>query len=69
MNTTFKFAASFLAVAAVSAVLFTSASADSTKQAQSRAANLANAAQSASVVAPLNSPETPAAKLNDLQYN
>lgn len=67
MNTTFKFAASFVTVAAVSAVLFTSASADSTKQAQSNAVVAANVAQSNAT--PLNSPETPAATLNDLQYN
>jgi hypothetical protein len=64
MNTTLKFAASFVAVAAVSAVLFTSANADSAKQAQSVAA----ASISQSAVAPLNSPETPAEQLNDLQY-
>lgn len=66
MNMTQKFAASFVAVAAVSAVLFTSASADSAKQAQLTAAAATSVSQSS--VAPLNSPETPAAQLSDMQY-
>ena len=67
MNMTQKFAASFVAVAAVSAVLFTSANAVSLKSAQS--GNVAPSSVSASVVvAPLNSPETPAAQLSDMQY-
>lgn len=67
MNMTQKFAASFVAVAAVSAVLFTSANAVSLKPAQS--SNAASSSASAPVaVAPLNSPETPAAQLSDMQY-
>jgi hypothetical protein len=67
MNMTQKFAASFVAVAAVSAFLFTSANAVSMKQSQS--ADVAAAtSQSTSTIVPLNSPETPAAQLDDLQY-
>jgi cytochrome bd-type quinol oxidase subunit 1 len=66
MNMTQKFATSFVAIAAVSVVLFTSANADSMKQAQP--VQVAAATQSVAV-APLNSPETPASQLNDLQYN
>jgi hypothetical protein len=67
MNMTQKFVTSFVAVVAVSIFLFTSANADSTKQAQPT--QVAVASQSMFVVTPLNSPETPAAELNDLQYN
>lgn len=66
MNMTQKFAASFVAVAAVSAVLFTSATADSANKAQLTAANAASVSQSS--IVPLNSPETPAEQLGDLQY-
>ena len=68
MNMTEKFAASFVAVAAFSAILFTSANADSMKSAQSAAAPQASV-QAMSVSGPLNSKETPADQLNDLQYN
>lgn len=67
MNMTQKVAASFVAVAAVSVILFTSAGAVSMNPAQSN-----NVVQSsvavAAIVVPLNSPETPAAQLSDLQY-
>ncbi len=67
MNMTQKFAASFVAVAAVSAILFTSANAVSLKPAQS--SSVATSGVNAPVaVAPLNSPETPAAQLSDMQY-
>ena len=65
MNMTQKYAASIAAVAAVSVVLFTSASA-SMKQLPSPQS--AGVAQPTSVIVPLNSPETPASQLNDLQY-
>jgi hypothetical protein len=45
-------------------IVFANANAVSTKPAQVVASS-----QSTSVVASLNSPETPAAELNDLQYN
>lgn len=67
MNMTQKFAGSFVAVAAFSAIVFTSAIADSMKPAQSAAA-IANASQ-ISLIVPLNSPETPQAQLNDQQFN
>lgn len=67
MNMTPKVIASFAAVAAVSVILFTNANAVSSKQAQPT--QVAAALQSTSFVKPLNSPETPAAELNDLQYN
>ena len=67
MNMTQKFAGSFVAVAAFSAIVFASATADSMKPAQSAAAT-ASASQF-SLIVPLNSPETPQAQLNDLQYN
>ncbi|MEQ1518334.1 MAG: hypothetical protein ABL931_17780 [Usitatibacteraceae bacterium] len=65
MNMTQKFATSFVAVAAVSVVLFTSANADSMKHSQP--VQVVAASQSLAV-APLNSPETPASQLDDLQY-
>ena len=68
MNLTEKIAASFVAVAALSAILFPSANADSLNQAQSAivvAATVAPASASGAV----NSKETPQAQLNDLQYN
>ena len=65
MNMTQKYAASIAAVAAVSVVLFTSASA-SMKQLPST--QIPGAAQSTSLIVTLNSPETPASQLNDLQY-
>ena len=68
MNMTQKVAASFVAVAAVSAFLFSSANAVSMKSAQSANANPSSVV-STPAIAPLNSPETPAAQLNDLQYN
>lgn len=67
MNMTEKFAASFVAVAALSAVLFPSAGADSMKPAQ--ATVVAAVANASSAISPLNSKETPDAQLNDLQYN
>ena len=64
MNTTVKFAVSFVAVAALSAVLFNSSRADSLKSAQSAAA----ASQSGATILPLNSPETPQSQVKDLIY-
>ncbi len=65
MNMTQKFSASVLAVAAVSAVLFTSANAVSIKPAPVQVA----AAPAATNIVPANSPETPASELSDKQYN
>jgi hypothetical protein len=64
MNMTQKVIISFAAVVAFSVIVFANANAVSTKPAQVVASS-----QSTSVVAGLNSPETPAAELNDLQYN
>ena len=64
MNMTQKYAASIAAVAVVSVVLFTSASASMKQLPSTPVAG----AQSTSVIVPLNSPETPASQLNDLQY-
>jgi len=73
MNMTEKFAATFVAVAALSAVLFPSANADSVQPAGATVVTAANALQSTTasspVIGPLNSKETPAAQLNDMQYN
>ena len=74
MNMTEKFAASFVAVAALSAVLFPGANADSVQQAGSIVFTAAASAPqsttaSAPVTGPLNSKETPAAQPNDMQYN
>lgn len=64
MNMTQKFIVSFAAVVAFSVIVFANANAIATKPAQ-----VAAAPQSTSAVVRLNSPETPAAELNDLQYN
>lgn len=66
MNKTHKIAASFFAVAAFSAIIFTTANADSMKPSQASPAVAATSAQS--VVAPLNSKETPQDQLKDMQY-
>jgi hypothetical protein len=68
MNMTDKFATSFVAVAAFSAILFTSANADSMKSAQSAAAPQASV-HAMPISDPLNSKETPEDQLKDLQYN
>lgn len=68
MNLTEKVAASFVAVAALSAILFPSAKADSLYQAQSPIVVAAAFAPMSASVA-VNTVETPQAQLNDLQYN
>ena len=68
MNMTGKISASFVAVAALSAVLFTSTSADSMKPDQSAAVALQSSAQPATVIVALNAKETPESQLKDLQY-
>lgn len=67
MNMTQKFAVSFVAIAALGSGLFTSTSADSMKS--TRSATLAAMQSGEPAVVALNSKETPASQLNDLQYN
>jgi hypothetical protein len=67
MNMIGKFAASLVAVAAFSAIIFASTSADSMKPAQSATVVATTDAPQAS--GPLNSKETPQEQLKDLQYN
>jgi hypothetical protein len=64
MNTTTKFAASLVAVVALSAVMFTSSRADSMNAASSTTAP----SQSTANIQPANSPETPQDQLSDLSY-
>ena len=66
MNMTQKVTASVVAAAAFSAILFTSASA--MKPAQFAAANAPQGDQSAAVIQPLNSKETPESQLKDMTY-
>ena len=74
MNMTEKVATSLIAIAAFSAILFTSTSADSMKPAQSDPVGVAADASQTRVEpspanGPLNSKETPQEQLKDLQYN
>lgn len=62
VNMTIKLAASFVAVAILSAVFFTSSNADSMKSIQNAAAS------SDTTITPLNSPETPRDQVKDLTY-
>ena len=65
MNKTVKITASFLAVAALSAVLFTGSRADSMNSA---AVATGVSSQSNATIKPLNSPETPQDQVKDLTY-
>ena len=74
MNMIGKFATSLIAVAAFSAIIFASTSADSMKPAPSAsvvaaADALQSRAESSPAIVQLNSKETPQEQLKDLQYN
>jgi hypothetical protein len=64
MNTTAKFAASLVAVVALSAIMFTTSRADSLNAAQA----VASPSQSTAAIQPANSPETPQDQVKDLSY-